>query len=115
MPNILSQDIARETGVIVRGSIKKLTSYGIIHAFDTHGNHQKESERGQIGIKDEDFDLIPDIITSPDSFERGNDKKSKKAVVFIKKINERIYHVVMSVTKETPTAGFVFNTMYIKK
>lgn len=117
IPNILAQDINRETGVAVRGAVKTLSCFGIRHAVDTHGDHAKENERGQgqIGIVEADFLLIPSIIGEPDSFERGHDKKGKKSVVFIKRIGSRTYYVVMSITKDAPVAKFMFNTMYIKK
>ncbi len=50
------------TGVNIKGLEKILTASGIRHAFAGHGNHKLESERGQVGIVNEDFS--PVLVTS---------------------------------------------------
>ncbi len=115
-PNFQAQTICGTSGVVVKGMIRYLTASGIRHAFSTHGNHSKESLRGQIGITDADFEFIPEILNSFDSCEKGiNNRKGNEAVLFKKTINNKIYHVVMSVQHEKYENKLVFNTMYIKK
>ncbi len=116
IPNFQAQDINGKTGVYVRGCKRILNTSGIRHAFNGHGNQLKENERGQIGIIDIDFELLTEIFNTPDSVVRGNNNsRGQHAVVFIKKIGIKTYHVVMSLVESRKELNLVFSTMYIKK
>ena len=117
IPNFQAQEIAAATKVIVRSSDRVIDSDGIIHTLSGHGNDKKEQERGQVGVKHEDFELIPLILNSPDSYSTGNQTNRRKeaCVVFIKKIAGRHYHVVMAVIQGKNHLQLVLKTMYIKK
>ena len=64
-PNFQAQEINAKTGIKVNGASKFLTSSGIIHAIKGHGDDKEESKRGQKGITDSDFELIPEFCQSP--------------------------------------------------
>jgi phage-Barnase-EndoU-ColicinE5/D-RelE like nuclease3 len=115
IPNFQSQSINAETGVDTKGSLRILSTFGIRHAFSTHGDNSQEQPRGQTGITDKDFELVPEILKSPDGIEKGNlSKKGDLAVLFKKEINGKFYHVVMNVKKSKEGKSLVFGTMYIK-
>jgi hypothetical protein len=109
-PNFQAQQISANTGVNIKGLEKILTASGIRHAFAGHGNHKLESERGQVGIKDEDFELLPQILKESDSVVKGDNKRGQQSVVFIKKIITNTYHAAFVCTKN----NLVFTTMFIK-
>lgn len=111
--NSLAQEINKETGVFVRGAKKKLTASGIRHALAGHGNDKLERQRGQTGLTNEDFDLIPSILSIPDIVIKGNKSRNGRSisVVFVKTIKGNTFHVAMA-----KSAGdLVFTTMFIKK
>lgn len=113
--NFKAQDINMKTGVPVLQCTKVLSSDGISHAFESHGDDVKQKLRGQIGIQDSDFELIPSILNDYDSVEKGlNNRQKFSAVLFKKKINKRIYHVVMIVLGNKDNRHLKFKTMYIK-
>ena len=87
LANFLAQEIAAKTGVTVKGAKMILTTNGIRHAIIRHANDKDERLRGQIGITDEDFELIPVILTTPDYITRGNDNNRKRqdTLVFFNK------------------------------
>jgi|694.fasta_scaffold02281_2 hypothetical protein len=109
-PNQQAQLINQYAKVIVKGARKILTTDGVRHAFDTHGNNLLEMKRGQIGIVNADFNHLPEIINNPDFIEPGDIKKGKKSVMFIKKIGKKSFHVAMKFTGR----DLIFATMYIK-
>jgi valyl-tRNA synthetase len=116
VPNFQAQAITALTGVSINGATKVISAYGIIHAIKRHGNHNEEQERGQIGITDNDFELIISILNSPDEVVRGKDgSRGKKALIFSKKIKACFYYVVMSVFSSKKGTILNFETMYIKK
>ena len=116
IPNFQAQTIASQTGVIVKGAKRYLSTIGIRHAITGHSNHKLESERGQIGITDTDFENIPDILNNYQQFERGNKHRngSLESVVFIKTIGHKEYHIAMSINKSKENLKLVFSTMFIK-
>jgi hypothetical protein len=116
IPNFQAKIIEDATGIIVKGCMKYLTASGIRHAFNSHGNAEKEEIDQQIAVTDSDFEFIPSILSAPDSFEKGrNNRRGNDALLFKKKISNKVYHVVMSVVEEAYETKFMFNTMYIKK
>lgn len=114
--NSLAQQITMLTRIDVKGAQKVLGSFGINHAFNSHGDHSQESPRGQIGIVDSDFDHIPTVLANPDKIEKGRDnRKGNSAILFAKTINNKIYHVVMNLKHTKDGKKLVVGTMYIKK
>jgi hypothetical protein len=115
--NFQAQQINSVCQVFVRGATMVLDTDGIRHAITGHGNHKLESERGQVGIQDSDFELIPEILKNPDSYEKSNNTNRMRtcSVIFLKKTNGKIYHVVMNIMKSNFGYRLVFKTMYIRK
>lgn len=109
-PNFEAQKVAAITGVSIKGLIKILTADGIRHAFNGHGNHALEQKRGQIGITIDCFDYLPEVIANYDYVEEGDPTKKAKSVLFIKRVNIGLLHIVMSCSSE----NLEFKTIYLK-
>lgn len=115
IPNWQGQKIAASTSVNVKGAKKILSAHGIRHALNGHGNDVLERERGSVGIKGSDFELIPTILDNPDSVINGNKGRNGfESLVFIKAINYSEYNIVMSLSPSKEGRNFIFNTMFIK-
>lgn len=93
-----------------------MATSGITHTIKRHGNDAEESKRGQKGITDADFELIPSILDSPDDVIKGNQTgRGDQALVFTKKIGAFTYHLVMAVKKNNQEISLFFTTMFAKK
>ena len=116
VPNFQAQEINFKTGIKINGAIKVISSSGIIHTIKRHGNDKEESERGQKGITDADFELIPSILTAPDGVNKGIiTGRGDQSIVFVKRLNSCEYYVVMAVKKQSDRITLFFTTMYAKK
>ncbi|TXT33858.1 MAG: hypothetical protein FD136_668 [Chitinophagaceae bacterium] len=70
----------------------------------------------QVGLGMFLFEIIPIVLSSPDFYEVGNNNRRRnKAILFKKIINNKIYHVIMSIVNKSGENILMFNTMYIKK
>lgn len=116
VPNFQAQSIAAQTGVQIRGSVRIISSYAINHILKRHGDDKSEKERGQIGVTDEDFELIPIILNTPDSVVKGKDgSRGKKALIFSKRLAKGNHIVVMSLIVKIDGNRLEVDTMYIKQ
>lgn len=109
-PNYVAQEIAKVTGVSVRGLKKTITADGIRHAFGGHGNDVLEKQRGQIGITPECFNCLSEVIAEYDYVEEGDPTRKPKSVLYIKRISIGLLHIVMACKAE----DLEFKTMYLK-
>jgi len=116
VPNFQAQEINLKTGIKVNGAIKVISSSGIIHTIKRHGNDKEETARGQKGITDADFELIPSILANPDTINKGIvTGRGDQSIVFVKRVNSYDYHAVMAVKKKNDHITLFFTTMYAKK
>ena len=111
-PNFLAQSIAAKTGVRLHGVEIILTAYSIRHIIKGHSVHTEELEkRGQIGVVNSDFDLIPEILQKADFIIKGSIERGKQSILFIKKI-KCFYHVAMILEGKKDEVKLVLRTMY---
>jgi hypothetical protein len=116
IPNFLAQDINLKTQIRVNEAKKTLSKEAIVHTFKGHGNDQEEGKRGQKGIIDKDFELIPVILNTPDEVKYGGKNSWREdSLLFIKKVNTISYYVVMAVKFKKGITELSFSTMYAKK
>lgn len=115
VPNFQAQNINQETGVKVNGAMKILSSHAVIHIFGTHGDDSKERPRGQKGVVDADFELIPLIFSDYDAVKYGGkNSNGKDSIIFIKEINRHRYHLVAAASVRQGEINLYVNTLYIK-
>lgn len=116
VPNFQAEIILNAVGIDVKGCIKYLTASAIRHVFNSHSDVHLEAHTNQIAVTDADFEYIPTILSAPDDYEIGrNNRRRNPAILFKKKIDNKVYHVVMSVVTHDGEKVLMFNTMYIKK
>ena len=114
--NMQAQNIGRITGVSIIGGIKVLDTNAIRHILKNHGNQEAETKKyaNQIAVTDNDFELIPDILNTPDNVTRGKDgNRGKKALIFTKKFLNT-YFLVMSISRNNSGVFVEVETLYIK-
>jgi phage-Barnase-EndoU-ColicinE5/D-RelE like nuclease3 len=116
IPNFKAQEIIQLTGVRVNGAKKILNTHAVTHTLSSHGDDKKETERGQKGVTNEDFELIPVILNDYNTVLYGGlNSKKKESLVFVKEINNLTYYVVMAVSINKEETNLFMNTMYIKR
>jgi hypothetical protein len=59
-------DEAKKIGLDIDGFTHEITSDFINHVMKNHGNENIEKARGQIAVKESDFEKIPELLSSPD-------------------------------------------------
>ena len=109
--NFQAQSIAAKTNVRVHGIEIVLTAFAIRHVIKEHGVHAKEAERGQIGVLNSDFELLPDILKNADVVIKGSIERGKQSILFIKNI-KCYYHVAMLIEGKKDEVKLVLRTMY---
>ncbi|MCX6210279.1 MAG: hypothetical protein NTZ59_12475 [Bacteroidetes bacterium] len=116
VPNFQAQIINQVTGVSVKGMERILSAPTVRHIFATHGNDKLEKERGQVGVTDADFELMPSILTSPDYYDKSehNNRRFAQSVLFVKTFGNKKYYLAMGVQKNGAIQELVVKTMYIK-
>lgn len=115
-----AQSISGVVGFNIIDAIRLIKPFGIDHILSAHGK-DKEYERGQIPVSDQDFDLVPTIIHEYDSYVRAaNNKRGEPGIYFTKTIGEIEYTACMTFTqkRDRSTGGIkkklTLSTMYKK-
>jgi len=71
-----------------------IDKFGVIHTFVKHGNEKVEAARGQIAVKPEDFEKIPEIVSEPDKIESGEkNSHGKDLIKYFKNYDSTIVYV----------------------
>lgn len=111
--NQLAQQIKLEHKIHVHGALKILSSFQVKHILEGHSDEvEKAQGRGQKGVVENDFNLIPIIFLNPDSVERGYKWREKLVLKFIKTIKNYTYILVTAFSIKQNTIEVI--TFYIK-
>ena len=90
-----------------------LSANSLKHILKKHGNNFDEIKRGQIAIKEEEFMLIPKIISNFDNIiDSGISKQGKKIITFVKNM-DYIYNLVTCISDKNH--NLEIKTMYKKR
>ena len=81
-------DNAKSIGIDIKGYYHEISNYFIRHVLKNHGNERKETGRGNLPVKDEDFMQIPVIIESPDYIIFGAKRNNENRIIYIKHIED---------------------------
>ena len=99
--------IFEETGINLRGYKRVIDNYTINHIINQHGDTEKEKLRGQVEVKESDFEKIIPIVT------KYNEISIEKNVIkYIKSIINQYIYVEEIRKNKKELAG---KTMYIKR
>ncbi len=82
-------DEAKEHGLDLAGHSHVIDGSAVRHVVNRHGNDQIETSRGQIAVTDEDFERIPELISSPDAVVFGTKTRGKRDQIgYIKQLED---------------------------
>ncbi len=113
--NRLCQKIAEVTQTrVLRDATTIITSSAVRHAFAGHGCEKDRPT--QQAITPNDFEYLFDITRNPDNIEKGDRRGRKRddIIIFSKRINGKMYYVLMNADRSKQPASLYFNTMYIR-
>ena len=92
-----------------------ITANNVAHAKANHGVQGKKLSEKSIPLRDEDFELIPYILTAPTRVQRGSiDAIGRESVRFVKEISNGTILVVEKEQKNSPD-GMETITMWAEK
>ena len=76
--NLLGYDVTSENYII--------TSDGVKHVYDQHGDAGKETARGNIPLTDDIIEKLPEVLANPDSIDLGHQESrgDRSGIVFQK-------------------------------
>ncbi|MCB2010308.1 MAG: hypothetical protein KDF64_06860, partial [Geminicoccaceae bacterium] len=72
------EDIEGFTHIIERSAVK--------HVNDGHGPNSPDARNGGVPVLPEDYDLLPEILASPDKVTPGKTKQGKDALFYEKRM-----------------------------
>ena len=106
--------VRNATGIDVSGFSSIINSSEVWHAFKHHSDKKIEDQRGQVAITEEDFKLLPGILSDPDRVELSTDSDGfgRPALFFTKVIGDE-YITVQGYSDKRK--GLFFDSMWIKK
>lgn len=90
----IANKIKLKLGVEIENYNLSLPANAINHILKNHGDIKTESDRGQVAINDNDFKLIPKIVTEFDDVtDSGLTTEGKNVITFKKRIGDTFYLV----------------------
>jgi len=108
-------DNAKSMGIDIKGYYHEISNYFIRHVLKNHGNERKESGRGNLPVKDDDFLQIPVIIESPDYIIYGAKRNNEKRIIYIKHIEDGTIFYFEEILTGKNNKTLRGNTMYKSK
>jgi hypothetical protein len=75
---------ARAAGLNIEGYKHEISNYFIRHVINTHGDPQKELERGNLPVHESDFEEIPMIIEQPTYIVFGAKRNGEDRIIYAK-------------------------------
>lgn len=114
IPESTVQKVREETGLDISGFSSIMNGGEVRHALKNHAQTDTEAARGQVGITEEDFERLPEILADPDSvrLSEKRDSAGRPAIIFTKKIGDR-YVTVQGYSQGKQ--GLIFDTMWANK
>lgn len=77
-------NLAKETGLDIRGFKHKTTEDFERHVIKKHGNDKAEKSRGQVAVTENDLKNIDDVMNNPDIAVAGIKKNDEDRIVLVK-------------------------------
>jgi hypothetical protein len=99
VPENQTKEILELTGINIKTFDFVIENYFLIHTLKKHGNHKQEQKRGQIGIKNTDFEIIPEILKEPDNISYLGKSKQGNILLQYKKQIKNLYFYIVEIRK----------------
>ncbi len=110
----LNQRIKVRSRISIKNYNLSLQMHVVKHIYKRHGNPFKEMAVGQIEVRDNDFSLIPYLVSNFDSVRlSGVTGNNNKVIVFKKLIQNHYYYLVTYVSHKSHSLEI--KTMYKRK
>jgi hypothetical protein len=81
---VIVNNVLQVTGIDVTGFNHEITNDFIRHIINNHSDAKSELSRGNLPIKDVDFEKIPDIISRPTYTVFGAKRDGSQKIVYVK-------------------------------
>lgn len=107
-----AETIRRLLGIDLKGYVRVLDNYSVLHAFKKHGNADAEKLRGQLHITEEDFELI-EVIAVPGNIVMTSKNRQGKDTILYQAAIYNIYFYVEEIREKRKQ--MVLNTIYKRK
>ena len=110
-----ASQIEHYTGINMFGCERVIDNYMIRHTIGKHGSAIKEAKQGQIAINTDDFLLLPDVFSNPDSIVYVGKNSLKQDCFKYSKMFQNTVVIIEAVRLSSRGNKMVFTTMYKKK
>lgn len=101
------------TGVALSGYRRVIDNFAVRHVFKNHGDEKKETQRGQIAVSPDDFNLISLILIQYDSF--SIEKNRIGNFIFRYTLNTDKFRLVYAEEVRTGRRELAVQTLYKQK
>jgi valyl-tRNA synthetase len=92
-----SSKIKEQSGINLEGFQISIDAYGVKHVLQGHGDKRRENQRGQQAVKEEDFELMVQIVNNPEIvFFDGTDRLGRDCFQFQATFDNK-YVIIMEV------------------
>ncbi|MCU0392092.1 MAG: hypothetical protein MUE81_13315 [Thermoflexibacter sp.] len=108
------EKIKQETGIELNQEYQHIIDkYAVKHTFRKHGNDKQEALRGQVGVKEDDFEKIEEILENPDKISHGGQNNIGNDIILNEKTIDNQYFYAEEV--RTKRKQLAMQTLYIRK
>jgi hypothetical protein len=105
----------RGIGANIDGYGHEISNYFIRHVIKNHGSAKKEADRGNLPIRDDDFQRIPDIIEKPDYIIFGAKRNNGDRIIYAKSLEDGTMLYFEEILTGKGNRSLRGNTMYKTK
>ena len=89
--------IKEQSGIDLQDFQISIDAYGVKHVLQGHGDKRRENQRGQQAVKEEDFELMVQIINNPEIvFFDGTDRLGRDCFQFQATFDNK-YVIIMEI------------------
>ena len=108
-------DEARKVGLDIEGFEHEITNEFVSHVMNRHGNAKSEAAHGQVAIKQDDFNKIPELVREPDFMAVGAKRNGKDILVYARKMPDGTTLCIEEILRGKNNRKLRGKTMYKRK
>jgi hypothetical protein len=106
---------AKDVGINIDGYEHEISNYFIRHVIKNHGNAKKEESRGNLPIRDDDFQRIQAIIKKPTYIIFGAKRNNENRIIYAKSLKDGTMLYFEEILAGKGNKSLRGNTMYKTK